>query len=282
MTMPDPPDDPREPTVRPISELIDSWLASFDRRRASTRRAEPVVEESLTAWPRWHAYKENDAVVGAIAEEREWLGHTYGPTTYTAVHNPGLRPGKARWRAEGFARVRDAIEAVAVHLRQLAHKGPASVADVSRVVARWCKRRLSDSRIGVSGSSSVVDGAIECANCGEPSSWRSGAERRVALQCHSVATAVRDVRARRFLLGLYSLSCCSSSRCDMVVPRVRGVYLTAAVLTAAVGIETSVGQGLILDEPRSAAHRRPAGTAACLDDVPSPNICSSSCGESLL
>jgi hypothetical protein len=100
MTTPDPPDEPREPTIRPIGELIDSWLAGLGRRRAPTLRAERVVQQSPVAWPRWHVHDENDAIVGAIAEEREWLGHAYGPTIYAAVYNPGLRPWKARWRAE--------------------------------------------------------------------------------------------------------------------------------------------------------------------------------------
>ena len=35
------------------------------------------------------------AVVGIIAEWREWLGHDYGPPSFEVAHNPDLRPMEA-------------------------------------------------------------------------------------------------------------------------------------------------------------------------------------------
>jgi hypothetical protein len=43
--------------------------------------------DSVTGWARYRVSVDGQ-LVGAVAEEREWLGHRYGPRRWCATHNP--------------------------------------------------------------------------------------------------------------------------------------------------------------------------------------------------
>lgn len=85
--------------------------------------------EARRDWARWWVLDSEapvgEELVGVVAQDREWLGDTFGPTTYMAVHNPGGAPFGARWKAEGFATARAALEALARHLSGRTERGVA-------------------------------------------------------------------------------------------------------------------------------------------------------------
>lgn len=78
-----------------------------------------VQADDRPEWDRWARFEARDGAggrVGFVVEEREWLGHTYGPATFTAVHNPTGEAWGARWRSEGHATAAEALAALAEHL----------------------------------------------------------------------------------------------------------------------------------------------------------------------
>ncbi|MPY95871.1 MAG: hypothetical protein GEV08_23295 [Acidimicrobiia bacterium] len=74
-------------------------------------------DDTVNAWDRWLVIDDTGERVGIVAEHHEWLGHTYGPSTYTAVHNPTGEHFKALWSEQGFESPRQALDALAEHLR---------------------------------------------------------------------------------------------------------------------------------------------------------------------
>ena len=66
-------------------------------------------------WARWKVL-EGEQLVGFVAEDREWLGDTFGPASYMAVHNPTGAAFGALWKAEGLDTPRAALEALRRHL----------------------------------------------------------------------------------------------------------------------------------------------------------------------
>src|SRR5947199_3222486 len=71
--------------------------------------------DERTPWASWRVLS-GEELVGFVAEDRQWLGHTFGPSSYGAVQNPGCVPFGARWKAEGFATPRAGLEALGRHL----------------------------------------------------------------------------------------------------------------------------------------------------------------------
>ena len=74
-------------------------------------------------WARWNVSDESGRHVGTIAEDREWIGHTYGPSTYSVAHNPTGQPFEALWRVDGLASPQACIEALADHLARTGAEG---------------------------------------------------------------------------------------------------------------------------------------------------------------
>lgn len=67
-------------------------------------------------WARFAVLDDDGAQVGFVAEWRDWLGHTYGPPTYTAAHNPTGEDFASLWRSEGHATATEALAALVEHL----------------------------------------------------------------------------------------------------------------------------------------------------------------------
>jgi hypothetical protein len=61
---------------------------------------------------------ERCAPLGLVVEERAWLGHTYGPPTFSVVHNPSGGNVPARWRSDGHPTPMVALSALVDHLEQ--------------------------------------------------------------------------------------------------------------------------------------------------------------------
>jgi hypothetical protein len=74
-------------------------------------------DSKVVVWERWRVTDADGAMVGFVAEYHEWLGHTYSPATYHAIHNPTGQNFKALWRGEGYETPREALEALSEHLR---------------------------------------------------------------------------------------------------------------------------------------------------------------------
>ncbi|MGH2659569.1 MAG: hypothetical protein ACRDHS_07850 [Actinomycetota bacterium] len=74
----------------------------------------PAVKTS--GWARWQVFDQTGDLAGMIAEEREWLGHTWGPSTYTAAHNPTGEDFGALWRTEGHPTPKAAFDVLVAHL----------------------------------------------------------------------------------------------------------------------------------------------------------------------
>lgn len=79
---------------------------------------ERTTSQETTLWARWRVVDETGALVGLVAEDREWLGHTYGPPTFDAAHNPTGAPWAALWRSEGHPTPMVALAALLDHLER--------------------------------------------------------------------------------------------------------------------------------------------------------------------
>ena len=75
-------------------------------------------------WARWQVHDEGGHLVGTVVETREWLGHTYGPSTYSVAHNPTGEAFGARWRVDELASPQACVEALADHLARLEARSP--------------------------------------------------------------------------------------------------------------------------------------------------------------
>jgi hypothetical protein len=75
-----------------------------------------IQAQSVTGWARWEVLDAAGQLVGFVAEDREWLGHTYGPAVYEVAHNPTGEAFGALWRSEGHATPQEALAALAAHL----------------------------------------------------------------------------------------------------------------------------------------------------------------------
>jgi hypothetical protein len=74
-------------------------------------------DDTVNVWGRWRVTDSDGQLVGFVSEQHEWLGHTYGPATYDAIHNPTGAHFQARWRSESYATPRLALDALDEHLR---------------------------------------------------------------------------------------------------------------------------------------------------------------------
>jgi len=77
---------------------------------------ERTESQDVTLWARWLVVNESGVLVGIVVEEREWLGHTYGPTTFAVAHNPTGKPWAALWRSCGHPSPMVALAALVDHL----------------------------------------------------------------------------------------------------------------------------------------------------------------------
>jgi hypothetical protein len=58
----------------------------------------------------------DDQLVGAVAEDHDWLGHRYGPRRWLAAHNPTGEPFVACWRSDACRTRQAALDALVEHL----------------------------------------------------------------------------------------------------------------------------------------------------------------------
>lgn len=85
---------------------------------AALRLVRLVQADDRPGWDQWARFRVVDDAgpVGFVAEDRDWLGHTYGPPTYSAVHNPSGEEFGALWRSDGHPTPAEALAALVDHL----------------------------------------------------------------------------------------------------------------------------------------------------------------------
>jgi hypothetical protein len=79
---------------------------------------ERTESQDMRLWARWRAVDEAGALVGTVVEEREWLGHAYGPPTFTVAHNPTGGQWAAGWTSPAHPSPMVALAALADHLER--------------------------------------------------------------------------------------------------------------------------------------------------------------------
>ena len=90
-----------------------------DRSRvppAPTLLLERTEARAVSGWARWHVLDAGGELVGIVVEDRDWIGHAYGPATYSVAHNPTGEGFGALWRSDGHPTPREALAALAAHL----------------------------------------------------------------------------------------------------------------------------------------------------------------------
>jgi hypothetical protein len=78
-------------------------------------RTEP---QDVTLWARWRVVNEAGVLVGTVVEERQWLGHAYGPPSFTVAHNPTGGHWAALWASPGHPSPMVALAALVDHLER--------------------------------------------------------------------------------------------------------------------------------------------------------------------
>ena len=78
-------------------------------------RTEP---QDVTLWARWRVVNEAGLLVGVVLEERRWLGHSYGPPSFTVAHNPAVEQWAAAWASSGHPSPMAALAALVDHLER--------------------------------------------------------------------------------------------------------------------------------------------------------------------
>jgi hypothetical protein len=77
---------------------------------------ERTDSRDVTLWARWRVVDKSGALVGTVVEEREWLGHAYGPPTFTVAHKPTGGQWAAGWTSSGHPSPMAALAALVDHL----------------------------------------------------------------------------------------------------------------------------------------------------------------------
>ncbi len=94
--------------------------AHADRSRvpepAPTLHLERTEARAVSGWARWHVLDAGGELVGIVVEDHEWIGHAYGPATYSVAHNPTGEAFGALWRSDGHPTPLEALAALAAHL----------------------------------------------------------------------------------------------------------------------------------------------------------------------
>lgn len=72
----------------------------------------------VTGWARWQVLDDghDQAVIGVVVEDHEWLGGDYGPARFSAAHNPGAKDWGAPGRSDGHRSPKAALRALEGHL----------------------------------------------------------------------------------------------------------------------------------------------------------------------
>lgn len=79
---------------------------------------ERTKSQGVMLWARWRVVDGAGALVGTVVEERQWLGHAYGPPTFTVAHNPTAGQWAAGWASSGHPSPMAALAALADHLER--------------------------------------------------------------------------------------------------------------------------------------------------------------------
>ena len=79
---------------------------------------ERTESQDVTLWARWRVVDEAGALVGTVVEERQWLGHAYGPPTFTVAHNPTGGQWAAGWTSSGHPSPMLSLAALVDHLER--------------------------------------------------------------------------------------------------------------------------------------------------------------------
>ena len=77
---------------------------------------ERTESQDVTLWARWRVIDETGARVGTVVEEREWLGHAYGPPTFTVALNRTGGQCAAAWTSSGHPSPVLSLAALVDHL----------------------------------------------------------------------------------------------------------------------------------------------------------------------
>lgn len=81
------------------------------------------VPQQPHGWAQWEVRDEAGALVGFVAEERDFADGA-GPASYLAVHNPTGEGWGALWRSEGHTTPWLAMAALAEHLEENPEENP--------------------------------------------------------------------------------------------------------------------------------------------------------------
>lgn len=119
------------PADCPDVEDIHGWLIEAARLigRAEVRsypvrqgfgplRLERTESQGGPLWARWRVFDEAGALVGTVVEERQCLGHAYGPPTFTVAHDPTGGQWAALWASPGHPSPMVALAALIDHLER--------------------------------------------------------------------------------------------------------------------------------------------------------------------
>jgi hypothetical protein len=79
---------------------------------------ERTESQDVTLWARWRVVDAAGVLVGTVVEERQWLGHAYGPPFFTVAHNPTGGQWAALWTSSGHPSPMVALSALADHLER--------------------------------------------------------------------------------------------------------------------------------------------------------------------
>jgi hypothetical protein len=83
---------------------------------APTLHLQRTEARAVSGWARWHVFDAGGELVGIVVEDHDWIGHAYGPATYSVAHNPTGEAFAAQWRSDGHPTPREALAALAAHL----------------------------------------------------------------------------------------------------------------------------------------------------------------------
>jgi hypothetical protein len=86
------------------------------RQRFGRLLLERTESQGVMRWARWRLVDEAGGLVGVVVEERDWLGHAYGPPYFTVAHNPTGGQWAALWASSGHPSPMVALAALVDHL----------------------------------------------------------------------------------------------------------------------------------------------------------------------
>jgi hypothetical protein len=79
---------------------------------------ERTESQDVTLWAQWRVVDEAGVGVGVVVEERQWLGHAYGPPSFAVAHNPTGGQWAALWASSGHPSPMVALSALVDHLER--------------------------------------------------------------------------------------------------------------------------------------------------------------------